>query len=273
VQRVAIVLASSPKEIALNEVVHPNLQLASNEAEKTAALVRLAGKISHELNNICTALIGNLALLEHSVEDEESVMTIGEVRRSTERVIGLSAKLQAFAGRQLLYPEPVDINDAVIHAIEPLLPSLLKDTDLVMDLAKEDCIAAVDKEKFQTAISELVHNACASMGANGKLTIKTRVQDARVEVRVIDTGSGMPQNVLAHAMDPLFTTKPSYMKAGWGLSEVAGFVRQLGGEIALQSRLGQGTSVTLRLPALQRDQAAAKSRKSNRNLAPAHSWP
>jgi signal transduction histidine kinase len=257
----------------LDEVVHPNLQLVSDEAEKTAALVRLAGKISHELNNICTALIGNLALLEHSAEDEESASTIGEVRKSAERVIGLSAKLQAFAGRQLLYPEPVDINDAVIHAMEPLLPSLLKDTDLVMDLAKEDCIAAVDEEKFRAAISELVNNACASMGANGKLTVKTRVQDAQVEIRITDTGSGMPQQVLSRAMDPLFTTKPSYTKAGWGLSEVAGFVRQLGGEITLQSKLGQGTSVTLRLPAMLSNQAKKKTQRSNRAAAVVHSWP
>jgi signal transduction histidine kinase len=239
-----------------------------SEQEKMTALVQLAGGVAHELNNIFTAVMGNLSLLDESgLDDEQSSATIRDVVRSAQRGIALSAKLQAFAGHQALKRERIDLHRLIVATLRPLQSTLLMRVDLRMHLADGDCHVFADADRLAETISEIANNAQAAMPNGGQLLVETSVHDGArtqqsrpyVRIAISDSGTGMPPEVAARALDPLFTTKHKHINAGWGLSNCVGFVRQSGGQITIASTPGQGTRVDIFLP-LQIAAAAVASR-------------
>lgn len=236
----------------------------SQSDHKTLALVQLADGVAHELNNIFTAVVGNLALLNEQFGDQHPVVeTVGEVLRTARRGMELSARLQAFAGRQQLRARPVSVTRVMRKTLNALRESLLREVTLNVALAPHDCIAIVDEEKLSLAITELVSNAVAAMTPPARLSIdvaptcfdaddqpgwEERARGAYVCIKVIDTGRGMPPEIARRATDPLFTTKPRSINAGWGLSRVAGFVRQSRGQLVIDTQVGLGTRIEIYLP-------------------------
>lgn len=232
-------------------------------SEKTTALVQLAGTVAHELNNIFTAVAGNLSLLGDGADEVQTTETIRDVIRAAQRGIDLTARLQAFAGRQPLRRGRNDANELVLEAVAPMLDSELATIDVQFEIADYECPVYVDRDKFCDTIAELARNASAAMPKGGTLTLQTCIwppasEDkrnaprAQVVVRVTDTGAGMSEEVAARALDPMFSTRKHGVDAGWGLSNCAGFVRQCGGRLLLTSRPKRGTRVEIRLP-LERD--------------------
>lgn len=235
-----------------------------SDSEKMAALVELAGAVAHELNNIFTAVTGNLSLLDEDLPgDADSSARIGEVIRTTQRGIQLSSKLQAFAGRQPLRRKRVDVNRLVGRIVQNLPAEQLEGVHLRVSLVREECPSFVDDDKLGASIEEILRNALAAMPKGGQIIVETRVHAATSEpaknmpalrpgryvlIAVSDTGRGMEPQVAARAVDPLFTTKTPGINAGWGLSNCAGFVRQSGGYMTLASKLGLGTRVEIYLP-------------------------
>lgn len=219
-------------------------------------LVQLAGAVAHELNNIFTAVAGNLSLLDPAeTEQASSSATIREVVRVTQRGISLSQKLQAFAGRQKLLRKQVDINYVVASTVHQLQNTLLSSIDVRMKLTDQPTIGHVDDQKLRETIAELAKNALAAMPQGGRLTIETSIahnetlkQRPHIHIRIADTGKGMPADVARKAFKPMFSTSKAGITAGWGLSSCAGFVRQSGGRIALDSAPGKGTRVDIYLP-------------------------
>jgi hypothetical protein len=236
------------------------------DAEKMTALVELAGAVAHELNNIFTAVTGNLSLLDEDLaggEGNDTSARIGEVIRTAERGMILSSKLQAFAGRQPLKRKRVDVNGLVGLLVRDLPPSPLNAVHLRLSLAKGELPSVVDEDKLRASVQEILRNALAAMPkTGGQIIVETRLCDTAacekntptlrpgryVLIAVSDSGKGMSDEVAKRAVDPLFTTKTPGINAGWGLSNCAGFVRQSGGYIALASRLGLGTRVEIYLP-------------------------
>ena len=226
-----------------------------NEPSETmTALVQLAGTVAHELNNIFTAVTGNLSLLDHDVAGSPSQSsTVRDIVRAAQRGIDLTTKLQAFAGRQRLHRQNVEINGLILRTMRELRPSLPA-TNVKIQLADTDFVVYTDEEKLAETIMELVKNAHAAMPpVGGCLTVQTvrHKVDGRlpqVMLRIQDNGRGMPPDIMARALEPLFTTQPHGIKAGWGLSNCAGFVRQSGGRLSLYSEPGQGTTVEIALP-------------------------
>jgi signal transduction histidine kinase len=224
------------------------------EAEKMAALVQLAGTVAHELNNIFTAVAGNLSLLEQEAYGTSNhAVTIKDVVRAAQRGIDLTAKLQAFAGRQRLHRRSIEFNSLVSRTLDGL-KSELAGTTVKRVLANQDFLVYADEHRLAETIVELTKNALAAMpSAAGCLAVKTeqRVQNSRlpyVLLSIADNGCGMTPEVAARAMEPLFTTNPQGIRSGWGLSNCAGFVRQSGGTMRLLSHPGQGTLVEISLP-------------------------
>jgi signal transduction histidine kinase len=236
-----------------------------SEQDKMTALVQLAGGVAHELNNIFTAVMGNLSLLDETgLDDEQSAATIRDVVRSAQRGIALSAKLQAFAGHQALKRERIDLHRLIVATLRPLQSTLLRHVDLRIRLADGDCLVFADAERLSETITEIANNAQAAMPNGGRLLVETTLHDAPqsrpyVRIAISDSGTGMPPEVAARALDPLFTTKHKHINAGWGLSNCVGFVRQSGGQMAIASAPGQGTRVDIFLP-LQAAAAAVASR-------------
>ncbi len=228
--------------------------LMNDSSEKMTALVQFAGTVAHELNNIFTAVNGNLSLLRQELEtDPQQASTIRDVVRAAQRGIDLTAKLQAFAGRQRLERRPIDINRVIsrtMRGLEPMLGSAMTQ----ITLADEELVVYADEGKFTDTIAELVKNARAAMPPlGGRLTIETlRGEDERrrpcAVLRIADNGRGMAPEVMERAVEPLFTTNPYGIQTGWGLSNCAGFIRQCGGKLTLSSELGQGTVVEICLP-------------------------
>jgi len=237
-----------------------------SDSEKTVALVELAGAVAHELNNIFTAVAGNLSLLGEDLPDPESSTRIGEVIRTAQRGIALSAKLQAFAGRQPLKRKRVDASQLIGGLVQNLPRNLLTNIRVRTSLVREECICLLDEDKFRVCIVEVLRNALAAMPDGGQITVETRCHVAgenpaagmpalrsgrHLMISVSDTGKGMSPDVAARATDPLFTTKQPGINAGWGLSNCAGFVRQSGGHLVLESKVGLGTRVDIYLPLVQ----------------------
>lgn len=223
-------------------------------SDKMTALVQLAGTVAHELNNIFTAVTGNLSLLEPEAPGSSyRSSTVRDIARAAERGIDLTSKLQAFAGRQRLDRQNVELNTLVLRTMRALRPSL-PTTNVKITLADAEFVVYADEHKLSDAIAELVKNAHAAMPpVGGCLTVETarhEIEDRRPQalLRIRDNGKGMSPDVMARAMEPLFTTQPYGIKAGWGLSNCAGFIRQSGGRIALHSEVGHGTLVEITLP-------------------------
>jgi signal transduction histidine kinase len=230
-----------------------------SDSDKVEALVHLAGSVAHELNNIFTAVTGNLSLLEDSFSrDNENAGLVSDVMRTANRGIQLSQQLQAFAGRQRLQRARFDVNRSVAAIMAAMKRDALRHVDVQLGLHPASCIVAADEEKFQSVVEELARNAAAAMNHRGWMIVSTGPfvleagqvgrlpPGAYIRLCVRDSGHGMSQEVVKRALDPLFSTRGG--NRGWGLARCAGFLRQSGGDILLSSVKGQGTAVEIYLP-------------------------
>ncbi|MEZ4330386.1 MAG: PAS domain-containing protein [Myxococcota bacterium] len=246
-------------EIALRES-----ELSLAQARKMESVGRLAGGIAHDFNNLLTAIIGYSDLvLQELAGDHAARPDIEEILRAAERAGGLTRQLLAFSRRQVLRPERVDLN-AVVADIDRMLRRLIgEDVELVTELdGGLDAILA-DPGQIEQVIVNLVVNARDAMPRGGRLEIETanfvcrspqRVESGQlapgsyVTLRVSDSGIGMDEQTRAQIFEPFFTTKSAAGGTGLGLASVYGIVSQSRGQIAVESRLGRGSTFTLYLP-------------------------
>jgi signal transduction histidine kinase len=253
-------LTESRNRLQMEMAEREKTETSLRQAQKLQAVGQLAGGIAHDFNNLLTAVVGALDLLRSRLPagQEALVKLIDNALSAAERGSKLTGQLLTFSRRQRLLPAPTDLNVTVI-ALSNLLGSTLGrsiriQTDLVQDLWP----AMVDPSQIEAAIINLAINARDAMPDGGVLTIATRNLTVEaggnfpagdyVAVRVSDTGTGMEPDVLARVFEPFFTTKEPGRGSGLGLSQVHGLATQSGGDVRIESRLGEGTSVTLILP-------------------------
>jgi len=172
----------------------------------------------------------------------------------------LTAQLLAFARRQPLQPEIRDLNE-LIRECEPLLRRAAGEAlTLSVRLCKENVVARIDPAQFEATLLNLIVNAIDASHTGGEIVVETQLRDlSETDVpsvaagsyfcmSVSDRGQGMSPEVSSRIFEPFFTTKPLGKGTGLGLSQVYGFVKQSGGDIQVQSALGQGTSILVFLP-------------------------
>jgi len=221
------------------------------QSQKMEAIGQLTGGLAHDFNNLLTAVVGNLDLIRKRATDPRIVRQAEHAFKAAERGSKLTAQLLAFSRTQKLATVPVNLN-ALIAGMGELLNQTLGvevavETDLLPDLPH----ALADANQLELAILNLSINARDAMPGGGRLTISTRLDPVvkeRVIVCVADTGVGMPPDVVARAFDPFFTTKPPGKGTGLGLSQVYGIVRQIGGDVTIDTAVGEGTRVNIALP-------------------------
>ncbi len=237
---------------------------ALREAQKMQAIGRLTGGIAHDFNNLLTVILGNLESLQARLADNPALAT--RVERATwaaQRGATLTAQLLAFARRQPLAPQPVDLA-ATVPALVPLLRRTLgEDIDVRYHETASLWPAMADAAQLESAVLNLALNARDAMRGGGRLTIEVanKVIDADyarahaevlpgdyVMLAVTDSGHGMPPEILARVFEPFFTTKPDGQGTGLGLAMVFGFVKQSGGHVKAYSEPGEGTTIRLYLP-------------------------
>ncbi|HEX5756344.1 MAG TPA: PAS domain S-box protein [Arenimonas sp.] len=229
-------------------------------AQRLEAIGQLTGGIAHDFNNMLTVVSGNLQLLELEA-DAGALELIGNARRAVEHGAALTAKLLAFARKQRLAPALIDV-DALMRDLGGLLTRTLGDlVKLKIDKPSGLPTIHADPSQLESALLNLALNARDAMPRGGTLDISAtalRMPEAPLgsELQpghylcftVQDSGHGMPPEVLARAFEPFFTTKDVGKGSGLGLSMVYGFVRQSGGDVRIDSRLGYGTRIELFFP-------------------------
>jgi DNA-binding response OmpR family regulator len=226
-------------------------EAALRQSMKMEAIGQLTGGLAHDFNNLLTAVVGNLDLIRMRSSEDNVRKWAENAFKAAERGAKLTAQLLAFSRTQKLDTAPVDVN-ALIAGMQDLLNQTLgANVAVKFELAPGLPPAVADTNQLELAVLNLSLNARDAMADGGTLTIRTALpaDDGKsVLISVADTGMGMEPDVVARAFDPFFTTKPTGKGTGLGLSQVYGIVRQAGGEVSIDSKVGKVTTVTLRLP-------------------------
>jgi signal transduction histidine kinase len=249
------------------------------QSQKMEAIGQLTGGIAHDFNNLLAVVLGNLEMARKQLPDDPKLhRLIANSMRAAERGATLTRRMLAFARRQQLHSEPVEVPQ-VIGGMSELLqrsigPAVLIKTRFPIGLSR----VMTDANQLELALLNLTVNARDAMPEGGVITISAREREIAgqdptalapgnyVGVCVSDTGVGMDERTLEQATEPFFTTKGVGKGTGLGLSMVHGFAQQSGGAFVLRSTKGQGTSAELWLPVA--DSTAGTTPLEDRNEEP-----
>ncbi|HEY8575492.1 MAG TPA: PAS domain S-box protein [Devosia sp.] len=219
------------------------------QSQKMQAIGQLTGGVAHDFNNLLMAVLSSLELLEKRVPlDPQALRLLGNARQGAERGAALTRSMLAFARRQDMTVEPVDLAELVRSMQEMLGGSLGALVSLETNFPSDLPLAITDPNHLATAVLNLAVNARDAMPGGGTITISADADRDFVRLRVEDTGEGMPQDVLERAREPFFTTKGVGKGTGLGLSMVHGLAEESGGALRLESAPGAGTTATILLP-------------------------
>jgi signal transduction histidine kinase len=252
------------------------------QSQKMQALGQLTGGIAHDFNNQLTVIQGSADMLARpELPDDKRIRFAQAIVQSATNAAALTSQLLAFARRQPLKPERLDLN-RLIREMDDLIDRTMGErVKVVLDLAPTPCRVEVDRAQLQSAILNIASNARDAMrakageGGGGTLTIRTRdfgLTDGKrmVGVEIEDTGSGMDTDTMDRIFEPFFTTKSMGQGTGLGLSQVYGFASQSGGEVRVRSEPGRGTALTLILPSVDTSPLAEPAaQQSDEALRPA----
>ncbi|MBV9564421.1 MAG: response regulator [Bradyrhizobium sp.] len=242
------------------------------QSQKMEAVGHLTGGLAHDFNNLLTAVVGNLDLIRMRATDPRIARHAEHAVKAAERGSKLTAQLLAFSRTQKLATTAVNLNNLIEGMYELLNQTLGAEITIARELTPDLPAALADANQLELAILNLSINARDAMPEGGTLTITTRpdpVDPARVIVCVADTGTGMSPEVVARAFDPFFTTKPPGKGTGLGLSQVYGVVRQIGGDVMIDTAVGQGSRISISLPiarAAARHEQAGEGQVSSGNF-------
>jgi two-component system, cell cycle sensor histidine kinase and response regulator CckA len=237
--------------VLLDVTEHRVLEEQLRQSQKMEAIGRLAGGIAHDFNNLLTAIKGyGEFLLADLPEQTAAHHDAQEIVLAADRAATLTRQLLAFSRRQTRTPEPIGLN-AVVGELEGLLRRLIgEQVEFVTELSPELPSVTADRVQLEQVILNLSVNARDAMPEGGRLCVATGLEDGLAVLRVSDTGVGMGPEVRSHIFEPFFTTKEPGKGTGLGLATVYGIVEQSGGAIDVQSAPGEGSTFTVRLPAL-----------------------
>ncbi|MFC4255171.1 PAS domain S-box protein [Altererythrobacter xixiisoli] len=261
------------RDVTEREAAQRELETAREalfQSQKLEAIGQLTGGVAHDFNNLLMAISSSLALLRKRMPDDDAqaVRLIENSMAAADRGAALTQRMLAFARRQELKPERVDVAWLVRGMIELMQRSLGPSWEISTRFPPDLAAVFADPNQLEMALLNLAVNARDAMPGGGDLRIEAsprkitrgEVKDlpagAYIRLSVIDNGSGMDAETLARATEPFFTTKGVGKGTGLGLSMIDGFARQMGGVLQLESVVGTGTSAHLWLPLAQESAAA-----------------
>ncbi|HEV7253689.1 MAG TPA: ATP-binding protein [Mesorhizobium sp.] len=254
-------VADRTRQLETEMAERRQVEAALLRAQRLEAVGQLTGGIAHDFNNLLQVVVGGISMLHrHADKPERCQRALDSMSQATDRGARLTQQLLSFARRQPLAAEVADVVARVGDMQELLRGSLRLDIEFKLELASDLWTVEVDVTQLEVALLNLVVNARDATLPGGKVTIQvanasltsigplSELSGDFVRITVQDTGSGMDEATLARAFEPFFTTKAVGRGTGLGLSQVYGFGRQSGGGVQIESRPGQGTSVSLFLP-------------------------
>jgi PAS domain S-box-containing protein len=221
------------------EAERASLQRQLASAQRLEAVGRVAGGVAHDFNNLLTIIL--------AAADTGDSAAMDDIREAARRGVTLTRQLLTFGGRKSNDPRPIDLHHAMI-SLRPMLARVLgADVTLELRLAKAVAAVVIDAGQLDQVLVNLVANARDAMPRGGTVTLATELKGDCVELRVVDTGSGMDAATLASAFEPFFTTKGD-RGTGLGLAVVHNIVQEARGTIRCTSEPGRGTTFTLGFP-------------------------
>lgn len=247
----------------LDQTEQRDLERKFLQAQKMEALGRLAGGIAHDFNNLLGVIGGYAELLETRLGSDENYRRYcSKILDTTERAGSLTRQLLTFSRKEIIRPMPLR-PDQAIRELNNILPRMVgEDIELILEL-NSTATVVMDKTHFEQIILNVVVNARDAMPAGGQIYIRSEnvsrpllsasgsiALNHAVLIHIRDTGTGMDQETRAHAFEPFYTTKEVGRGTGLGLSTVYGVVQQCKGEITIESEPGQGTRISILLPAV-----------------------
>ncbi|HEY9214767.1 MAG TPA: MHYT domain-containing protein [Ancylobacter sp.] len=236
---------------------------ALRQAQKLEAVGQLTGGIAHDFNNLLAVILGNLELARKRAPDEPRLLALlDNTMQAAQRGASLTQRMLAFARRQDLKPQPVDVPELVMGMADLLRrsigPSVRIETRFPLGLPR----ARIDANQLELALLNLAVNARDAMPEGGAIIIGAREEEVKADsedaaalregryfcLTVSDNGSGMDNETLARSTEPFFTTKGVGKGTGLGLAMVHGLAAQSGGRLVLTSEIGVGTTASIYLP-------------------------
>jgi PAS domain S-box-containing protein len=239
------------------------------QARKMDAIGKLTGGIAHDFNNLLAAVLGGLGLIERRLPlEEEHLKILNMTRRAAEQGSELVGRLLAFARRQQLQPDCIQIGSLSTAVTDLLAHTLGGLVELEWQMEEGLWCAFADQSQLELALMNLIINARDAMPDGGRISVSAENKIARahqvqgleagqyVVLTVVDTGCGISPELLEQVTEPFFTTKEVGKGTGLGLSMVYGFAKQSGGAFHISSAVGEGTRAEIWLPRAEVEQIA-----------------
>jgi PAS domain S-box-containing protein len=234
---------------------------ALRRSQRMEAIGQLTGGVAHDFNNLLMVVNGAAEKLRRTFADHRAVKPLDMIATAVKRGQNLTSHLLSFARRQTLEAVVIDLAEILPNLAEMLKRSLRGDIEIRTQADDGPCRVRVDQGELELALLNLGVNARDAMPDGGVLSLSIRsvalcggsdvdgLQGDFLVMELSDTGAGIPPEVLSRVFDPFFTTKSVGKGTGLGLSQVYGFAKQSGGAATIRSKLGQGTTVSVYLPA------------------------
>ncbi|MBB2948731.1 hypothetical protein FB565_008514 [Actinoplanes lutulentus] len=239
------------------------LEARIQQTQRLESLGQLAGGIAHDFNNLLAVILNYASFIVEDAAGTPPAADAEQIARAARRGSDLTHQLLAFARREVIRPRPLNLNVVVTEVHQMLERSLGEHIALTVRTTAGLPSVMADPGQLEQVLVNLAVNARDAMPGGGRLTIDTAPVHVGAEyatrapvrpgvyvrLRVSDTGTGMPQEVIDKAFEPFFTTKPSGHGTGLGLATVYGIITQAGGTVQIYSEPGIGTTFTILLPA------------------------
>jgi PAS domain S-box-containing protein len=249
------------------------LQVQLQQAQRLENLGQLAGGIAHDFNNLLAVILNYVTFVSEGMDAatgsdwegrwETASGDVTQIKRAAERAARLTHQLLAFARREVVRPQVLDLDQVIGGVTEVLRRTLGEHIHVATSPAGGLWPVLADPGQLEQVLMNLAVNARDAMPGGGTLTIQTSnvtvdadfiaggskaLPGRHVRLRVSDSGTGMPADVIEHAFEPFFTTKPQGAGTGLGLATVYGIIAQAEGHIQIYSEPGAGTTFSIMLP-------------------------
>ncbi len=240
-------------------------EAALHQSQKLEAIGQLTGGVAHDFNNLLTIIRSSVDFLRRpNLPTERRARYLDAVSDTVDRAAKLTSQLLAFARRQALNPEVFEVGQRLQATTEMLDAVTGGRIEVTLELPDRPCFIHADLNQFETALINMAVNARDAMQGQGRLGLRLTCCASRPPIRgqagtagphaaiaMTDTGHGIEADALERIFEPFYTTKEVGKGTGLGLSQVFGFVKQSGGDIAVSTEPGKGSTFTLFLPEVE----------------------
>ena len=261
-------LAEANQQLQVQIEEREKAEEALRQSQKMEAIGQLTGGVAHDFNNLLMVASSGLDLMDRTDDPKRRQMLKDSIRQAVDRGSALTRQLLAFSRRTALKPEVVDLCQQMEEMRVLLERSLREDVQVDIQCARGLWAVEIDPHQLELAILNMAVNARDAMPDGGKIVIRGEnmpdLTDGElsgdfVRLSVADNGAGMAPEMLNRVFEPFFTTKARGQGTGLGLSQVYGFTRASGGDVRIESREGEGTTITMLLPRSDRPLTAKQA--------------